>query len=195
MPRGFSTSTYTRWFDVKWGREVKRQAWVKAHASVGVKTNVIAAVTVTDGDSHDSPEMPGLVERTAERFTVAEVNGDKAYLSHANVKAITDVGAVPYISFKKNSKSDGSEAWRKMWLTYSLHRDEFLAHYHKRSNSETTFSAIKRKFGPAVESKVFNGQVNEVLLKVLCFNLSVVTHSIYELGIAPRFGLPELAVE
>lgn len=192
---GFSTSTYTRWFDVKWGREVKRQAWVKAHASVGVKTNVIAAVTVTDGDSHDSPEMAGLVERTAERFTVAEVSGDKAYLSHANLAAIERVGAVPYISFKKNSKSDGSEAWRKMWLTYSLHRDEFLSHYHKRSNSETTFSAIKRKFGAAVRSKHFTAQVNEVLLKVLCYNLTVLTHSMRELGVDPGFRLPELATE
>jgi hypothetical protein len=51
-----------------------------------------------------------------------------------------------------------------MWLTYSLRRDEFLSHYHKRSNSEAAFSAIKRKFGAAVRSKTFTAQVNEVLL-------------------------------
>lgn len=74
---GFSTSTFTRWFDVKWGREVKRQSWVKAHAMVGVKTNVIASVAVTDGDSHNSPELADLVTRTAERFTMAEVSADR----------------------------------------------------------------------------------------------------------------------
>lgn len=57
------------------------------------------------------------------------------------------------------------------------------------------FSAIKRKFGAAVRSKHFTAKVNEVLLKVLCYNLSVLTHSIYELGVAPRFGFSELAAD
>jgi transposase len=168
---------------------MKRQAWVKAHAMIGVKTNVITSVAVTDGDSHDSPELPALVASTAQRFTMDEVSGDKAYLSHANLKAITAAGATPYVSFKKNSQGDGSEAWRKMWLTYSLHRDEFLSHYHKRSNSETAFSSIKRKFGAAVRSKTYTAQVNEVLCKVLCYNLAVLMHSMHELGVDPGFGV------
>ena len=35
---GFSTSTYARWFDHKWGKERLRQSWVKTHLMVGVKT-------------------------------------------------------------------------------------------------------------------------------------------------------------
>ena len=34
-----------------------------------------------------------------------------------------------------------------MYHFYSLHRAEFLQHYHKRSNVETTFHMIKAKFG------------------------------------------------
>jgi len=45
---------------------------------------------------------------------------------------------------------------------------EFLEHYHKRSNAETTFHMIKSKFGDSVRSKTEVAQVNEVLLKVLC---------------------------
>lgn len=34
--------------------------------------------------------------------------------------------------------------------------------------------------------------MNEVVAKALCYNLSRVTHTVYELGIAPRFELQEL---
>jgi hypothetical protein len=47
---------------------------------------------------------------------------------------------------------------------------------------------IKRKFGDAVRSKTDTAMVNEALLKVLCHNLVVLIHEMYELGIAPVFG-------
>ena len=61
------------------------------------------------------------------------------------------------------------------------------AHYHKRSNVESTFSMIRRKFGEHVRSKTDTAMVNEALAKVLCHNLVVLIHEIYELGIAPVF--------
>ncbi len=45
--------------------------------------------------------------------------------------------------------------------------------YHKRSNVESTFSMMKRKFGDAVRSKSDTAMVNEVLCKVLAHNLCV----------------------
>ena len=35
---GFSTRTYTRWFDHKWGKARSKQAWIKTHLMCGVKT-------------------------------------------------------------------------------------------------------------------------------------------------------------
>jgi transposase len=43
--------------------------------------------------------------------------------------------------------------------------------YHKRSNVETTFHMIKAKFGDSLPSKSEQGQVNELLTKVLAHNL------------------------
>jgi len=63
------------------------------------------------------------------------------------------VGAVPYIPFKENTTGQGPELWRKMYFYYQYNRQAFLAHYHKRSNVETTFSMIKGKFGGAIRSK------------------------------------------
>lgn len=189
---GFATQTYVRWFDYKHGEDRRVQKWVKCHAMVGTLTNVVTAAEVTGGTEHDSPQFAGLVERTAASgFDVREVSADKAYLSHANLAAVEKVGAQPFVPFKSNSGSGGSDAWERMYHYFSLNRDVFLAHYHKRSNVESTFSAIKRKFGAGVRSKTEAAQFNEVLLKCLCFNLSMLVHSIHELGVEPRFWLPQ----
>lgn len=46
---------------------------------------------------------------------------------------------------------------------------------------------VKRKFGGSFRSKTETAQVNETLAKILCHNLVVLIHEMYELGIAPTF--------
>jgi transposase len=79
------------------------------------------------------------------------------------------------------------DLWKKLYHLYSFKREEFLTHYHKRSNVETTFSMIKSKFGERLRCKTETAQVNEALCKVLCHNLCVVIQSMYELGVEPDF--------
>lgn len=185
---GFGTCVYRRWYDEKYGRERSEAQWLKAHAMVGVVTGIVTSVSVTESAAHDSPELPALVESTAQRFQAAEISADKAYLSNANVTAIEAVGAAPFIPFKVNSRSEGSPAWKRMWAMFVLKQGEFLAAYHKRSNVESVFSAIKRTLGGSVRSKKFTAQVNEVLAKILCHNLIVLVHAMHELGIDGDFG-------
>lgn len=73
---------------------------------------------------------------------------------------------------------------------FEFRRDEFLAHYHKRSNAESVFSSVKRKFGDALRSKSRSAQVNELLLKFLRHNLCVLNDEVNELGIARCSGRP-----
>ena len=191
---GFATSCYRRWFDHKYGKEVSKNIWVKAHCSVGVCTNVVSAVEVTDGFSNDSPEFVPLVKRTAKRFDVREVSADKAYLSHQNLKTVEEIGGTPYVPFKSNSQGEGSQAWRNLWHLYSLHREDFLRKYRLRENSESTFSAVKRLFGANVRSRLPVAMQNEALAKFVAYNLTVLVHSIYTLGIEPKFWLPKSEV-
>ena len=74
-----------------------------------------------------------------------------------------------------------------MFHYYNYNRDEFLAHYHKRSNVETTFSMIKAKFGDHLMSKTDAAMVNEALAKVVCHNLCCLVQSAYELKVAATF--------
>ena len=93
-----------------------------------------------------------------------EVSADKAYLGAENLLTTLQHGAIPYIPFKTNSVSDSRgyygaklQLWTRMFHFYHLHRDEFLQHYHKRSNVETTFHMIKSKFGAATSDQVTHG--------------------------------------
>lgn len=195
---GFSTCRYERWFDHKWGKERLRHEWVKVHIMTGVRTNIIVAVEIKGKDSADAPQLPGLLETTMENFSVAEVSGDKGYLSYRNARVVADAGATPFIAFKKNSHPGDyrkvgvakSAAWSSMYHYFNFRREEFLQHYHKRSNVESTFSMIKRKFGDSLRSKTDTAMVNEALCKILCHNLVVVIHEVHELGISPQFVKP-----
>jgi hypothetical protein len=75
---GFSTCTYARWFDAKYGKTESWHDWVKMHVVCGVKTHIITGVEVTRAAKHESPLYPGLLEQTAKAgFTMREVSADK----------------------------------------------------------------------------------------------------------------------
>lgn len=185
---GFSTCTYTRWFDHKYGQEAKKQRWIKCHAMVGTRTNVVTSVEITESNVADTTMLPDLIASTSKTFNLKEVSADKAYLGTQNLLTIEAFGAEPFIPFKIDSKQGRTSAWQRMWHMFWFKRDEFLHHYHRRSNVESTFSMIKRKFGGAVRSKKLESQINEVLCKVLAHNIVVLIHEMYELGIDPQLG-------
>lgn len=186
---GFSTTRFVRWFDVKYGNNEDWHDWVKMHLMCGTRTHVVTSVELSRARMHDSPYLKPLIEQTAKAgFNMVEVSADKGYISGDNLQTVVDHGATPYIPFKANvTGKRGSELWKKLFHYYSFKREEFLVHYHKRSNVETTFSMIKAKFGERLRSKTETAQINEALCKVLCHNLCVVIQSMYELGIAPEF--------
>ncbi len=190
---GFATTTYSRWFDHKWGKERSKQTWIKTHLMCGVTTHIVTSVEATPTETADAPQFNKLVNATAQRFSINEVSADKAYSSRNNLRAVQAVNGVAYIPFKSNTNGIGNKVdgfdglWNKMWHFYNFNREAFLTHYHKRSNAETTFSMIKSKFGGFVRAKTPVAQVNEVLCKVLCHNICVLIQSIYELGLEPTF--------
>jgi transposase len=120
---------------------------------------------------------------------MTEVSADKAYSSKPNLTLVTKYGATPYIPFKENAVAGKKSPpiWKQMFHLYNLCQDEFMEHYHRRSNVESTFSMIKARFGERLWTKTRAAQKNEALLKVLCHNVCVVTQSMYELGIKPDF--------
>ena len=186
---GFGTNQFQRWYSFKHGKEINSRRWIKCHFMTGVKSNIVTSVKITSEFDNDCPELPELVKQTAENFDMVEVSGDKAYSSRNNMNVVKEAGAIPFIPFKKHAtdKADGSYTWKKMYHYFMLNNEEFMQHYHKRSNAETTVHMIKSKFGDSVRSKLWIAQVNEVLCKIICHNICVVIQEMHELGINPNF--------
>lgn len=185
---GFRTTTFSAYNGMKHGH-AKEHHWIKAHMATGVKTNIVTGIIITDENGGDSTQFKPLVEKTARDFDIHEVSADKAYSSRNNLETVANVGGIAYIPFKSHTtaRAGGSALWKKMYHYFQLNRDEFMEHYHKRSNVEATNAAIKRKFGETLKSKNHTAQVNELLAKIVAYNLTVVIHEMYEHGIEPSF--------
>ncbi|HLX59280.1 MAG TPA: transposase [Ktedonobacteraceae bacterium] len=186
---GFSTSRYVRWYNARYGHEQDNHDWMKVHLMTGVKTNIVTSVEITGRYSHDSLQFKPLVKTTARNFRMRDVPADKAYSSRANLELVKKLGATPFIPFKSNAtgEAEGSVVWEQLYHYYQLNREDFLSHYHKRSNVESTMWMIKSKFDEHIRSKTDTAITNELLCKVLCHNICVVISSMYELGIEPTF--------
>jgi hypothetical protein len=164
------------------------------HIACGVKTNIITAAAIYGRDANDCPILPELAATTAQNFKIDEWSADKGYLSAENVEAIAALGGQAFIAPKSNTTGGVGSLFEKMVHYYLYRREEFLAHYHKRSNVESTVGMVKAKFRDHVRSKTDTAMQNEVLCKLLCHNLCCVVMSQYELGIEAEFW-PEKPAE
>jgi transposase len=195
---GFTTCRFESWYDHKYGVVRRQHGWVKVHIMTGVTTNIVTAAEIKGRDQADISMLPPLVNSTAENFTMREISADKIYACYDNYDQIAKHGATPYIPFKSNHSGSGKGSgvlWAKMYHYYNFNRDEFLSHYHKRSNVESTFSMIKGKFGDSVRSKTDTAMTNEALCKVLCHNVAVLIQSACELGIEATFWTREKSLQ
>ena len=75
-----------------------------------------------------------------------------------------------------------------MFEVFTKNYFEFAKHYHKRSNIESTFAMMKRKFGDFVRCKTEKSQDNEILCKILTHNIVCLIHEIFELNIEVDFN-------
>jgi transposase len=192
---GFGTQCFYRHFSARYGHDEYSRDYVKLHALIGTKTNVIATASITGRDANDSTQFRQLVESGAEKFDIQTLVADKGYQGRVNTDTAAALGIEPFIPMKTNatevSRTLGTTpAWSKLFHLYNYRREEFAATYHKRSNAESTFSSMKRVFGDTLRSKLPAAQVNELLLKVIAHNIVCVVHSIFELGVT----VPGLAV-
>ena len=190
---GFRTNSFGDYCREKYGARV-HNTWVKASILIGTKTHIIPAVILSDGHAADCPQFPGLVDgAVAAGFVLNEVYADKGYLSAENFEAVGRAGGTPYIMFKQNSRGSRrgggpkalghSPLWKRMWHLFHADPTTYLAHYHGRSNVESVFAAIKKKLGETLRSKNPVAQRNELLCKILAYNITVLIHEAFEHGI------------
>jgi transposase len=91
--------------------------------------------------------------------------------SYVNEFGDTDVYVIP----KKNSTLNGPIKWRETMMNFVLNTSRYMEEYHKRSNSESAFSADKKMLGWNVSQKRYE--------RIDCALSSIeVWHNLFQLG-------------
>ena len=114
---------------------------------------------------------------TAKYFNVEAVLADMGYLSRSSYNMGRQLETSIRIPFKVNnlpSVDDGS-AWSENLRYFEQNCDAFMAEYHKRSNVESTNSALQRVMPEKLRTRDFGAQVNEALAKLVAYNLRVLS--------------------
>lgn len=182
---GFRIPRIYQWYDAKHGRRQRRE-WLKCHAIIGVKSHIITSVEITKRDVMDHKCVPELTRNTKGRFQVQSVAADSAYSTVLTREHLENIGTFGAIPFKKNSNPfhhARESTWSRMYHLFALNGPDWQEKVNQQSQAESTFSMIKRKFGEKVFSKTETGQINEILCKVLCHNLTVVIYWLYQFGV------------
>jgi len=141
---------------------------------VDVKSLLILSFKVTPPFKSDSRQVEYLLSFINE---LGRLCADKAYLSRKTCNLIAQHGGEPYISINRNVvriRAQGSKAWREMLVMYRRSEKLYKKRYHRRSLAETAISTVKRRFSHTLYSKKRRGQKNELRLKVITYNLSII---------------------
>jgi hypothetical protein len=185
---GFAVPKRRIWFNRHKERQEKRRDFMKLHVMIGVGSTIITCAEPTEGSASDRNYLRSLIEGTARHFEITEVSADAGYISGENMRAVLLAGGIPYIAFAKNYSLDAnykSTFWKDLLYLYKTRHPQFTDHYYLRNNVESSFSAMKGKFGGRLRSKSKPGQFNEALGKALCHNICILIKSMYVHGIDP----------
>jgi len=187
---GISTQTFSSWYSLRVGKETRHRDHIMAHITTSRVLNAAVAISIDCNKGKDSEYLREHIGRVRKNFRINDWSGDSAYLSRDNCNAVSETGGVPWFRPKKNTtkKPKGSVSWKRMVTEFKDNPDNANSHYHKRSNSESTNSAKKKKFGKSVRSRNRTAKENEEYMKWVCYNLSVLSRGSFEFGIKPKFS-------
>lgn len=158
--------------------------WLKAHLMVSTRAHLItsARITSSTGKGTGDPSLfAPLMDETAAAFPVGVVVGDPAYTNRAVVEQVVKHGGTPIFKPKSNMKPQqhGVSGWGDMIAFFTVHRQEFDALYHRRVQVESVNSAIKRRFGESLRSRTPVSRRNELLCRLIAYNLVVLIQQIH----------------
>lgn len=172
-----------RWSKIRHTKQEfkKRREFSKLNIISGTKSNIICIARITKGTTHESPYLKEMLQEAAKDFNIKQVSADAGYLAKNNVKAIADIGAIPFIKPKKNTsipRRGPISAWGAMLRLWKDNQILFSQHYNRRQNVESTIGALKIKFGNFCRSKKPESQKNEILCKIVCFNATILSKAL-----------------
>lgn len=151
----------------------------KLHVMCFLQSQVIICAKPTIGTVHDSKPFKEMLSETLDNgFKVKRLLADKGYSGKDNMALCEELGIEEvFIDFKKNAslKNPKSFLWKKQLKLYKEHPEIWHEAYRFRVKIEALFSLMKRKGKNYLRCQKSTSRDNEVLLKALWHNLTMIS--------------------
>jgi len=167
MPREFNPMSKTR----------------KLHIALLKNSRIIAYANTSNGNRHDSPLFKEILSKVVENgFDIKVLLADAGYMSKSNYSFAQEKGVDNvFIDFRKNvtGKRAKSKAWRDAVYLWKNDKEYWHEVYRYRVIIEGFFSLLKKKFMNWLRTRNVIARDNEMLLKVLAYNLTILAKHTY----------------
>lgn len=162
---GFSLIKRSTYFSTVVG-EIKQ--FIQCVAAADIKRKLITAVRLRLRKRNENIDVNYLMKSTKKQMPVDVFVADKAFDSKKNHDRAEKYGA-RFIAPVRKMKKQGFKVrdYRRKKLIENFPRKI----YNKRSVIESIFSVIKRRFGSLIYGKKFRAQKNEVLFRIIAYNI------------------------
>ena len=173
---GIRTDKKSSWFCLRIKKVIRKRDCNKLHLAVCSDLHLILNWRITAWKRNDSPFFIKLLKPFK---ILGRILADKGYLSRKNFQFCMDRGGCAFIPFKKGKKKPSTAspkshpAWKFAFNLWSKFNEFYMNIYHQRSNIESVFSVIKKRFGDKVLCRTFPMRAREISLRLIAYNLKI----------------------
>ena len=194
---GFTMSIKEHWYDMLYGEHGSfpprsRNDWIKFHGVLALKSRMFVTGNIHERDASDVGQFIPLIRQAAARLpSCKDVLADKVYAIARNFNEAERLGLELFTDFKTTHTGKAGGAFKRQLIRSREDADAYYRVYNQRSLIESAFSAVKRRFRANLRCKTQRSGRNEVLCRILIYNLIRLSHVHQEYGIDyMAFGEP-----
>lgn len=144
--------------------------WPKINAIADTQSHMFIAASISEGPSHDSPELPALLKEASGRMTFDRLLADAGYDSEEHHRLAREDFGIRSTVIALNKRNQGKK-WPKTKYRRQMKQNFHMAIYGNRWQIESIWSRHKRRLGWVLSSRTLQGQIFECQNRIVTHNL------------------------
>ena len=159
------------WFNIRTKKKMLKRDCDKVHIATSLCSLLITDFAISNSKRNDSPFLRVLLNSYA---NLGIILADKGYSNKTNALFVAKRGGAFFCPFKSNAVASGLHTWaylKKLWQIMGIFCQNI---YNKRSCVEAVFSALKRKYGDRLHSRIWYSRRREMAMRFIAYNVRII---------------------